>query len=1077
MRLRLEVLSFFILLFSCSQNENTIDTNTDFIEVKPNESGIDFINELTFTPELNIIEYLYFNNGGGVAIGDINNDGLEDLFFTANQKSDQLYLNKGSLNFEKITLAAGINEIPTWSTGVTMDDVNGDGWKDIYVCKVGPLAHDDVHNELYINQGDGTFIEKAKEYGIDFHGYSTQVSFFDYDRDGDLDMYLLNHSVHSTQSYGPISKRKIGDDLSGDRLFQNRLSEEGRYVDVTEEAGIYSSALGYGLGLITSDLNNDGWVDIYVGNDFHENDYFYLNNGDGTFSESIEKYFNHTSQFTMGVDAADINGDGKMDLFTTDMMPYHADIYMRSGGNDTEQIVDIKKDFGYLTQYSRNMLQISEGKRGYSEQALITKTFATDWSWSVLLQDFDNSGSTDIFISNGIINRPNDLDYIQYINTPENRQREDESIEDFNKRLIAEMPTLKLPNVLFLQNESLDFTSIHKSEIGTPNYSNGSAFADLDKDGTLEIISNNINGSASILKKSSSNFHFVSFDLGSEKNSKVEIFYNGQSQKKEFTTTRGYQSSSTHYIHFGLGQVERVDSCRILWPDGTVQVEKNISVDNYHKIEKNGSIVNMNPEQNVSTAGISVLPIEHVENAYDDIDAEPLLPYRISQEGPAALYEDFDNDGYKDLFIGGAKGQKISYLKGGKANSFSRIEVLDFNKDAKYEDVDAAVIDFNNDGFEDIYVVSGGNEYNELDKGLEDRLYINDQRGGFFRLNISLPHMNGSVVAVADYDGDGYEDFFVGSSNVPGAFGVSPVSFIIKNVQGQRLEIVHRDRIGMVSDALWADLNDDGSEEIIIVGKWMPLTILTYDGDSTFTDFEMTNRIPNVSGLFECIEVADINGDSTLDFILGNLGLNTALSIDNQESIDLYLSDFDKNTFLDPIIFHDYFGQKIPFVDKVTLQSQMPSLKKSFPSFKKYSEFTDISMIQNKEVIMDRMFINTLSSLLLVSDGNDYVMKELPRECQLSSIEDVEWIVDEEGIGQLLYVGNSRGHSHALGQSLSSGGGVLSDFDRDSLQFLKHTSLNLPLGTVSKEIVPITSQKHIIINNDNVQYQIEFEKN
>jgi hypothetical protein len=1068
----------FLVSIHCREDSTTALSRTSlFVELGKSESGIEFSNDLAFTPELNIIEYLYYNNGGGVAIGDLDNDGFEDIFLTANQQPDKLYRNKGNLQFENISESAGISSSDSWSSGVTIDDINGDGWKDIYVCKVASVSSGSVHNELYINQKNGTFKEMSEEYGLNFSGYSTQASFFDYDKDGDLDMYLLNHSVHSTKSYGPISKRTESDDLSGDRFYENRINEsESKFIDQSSDVGIYSSALGYGLGVITSDLNGDGWVDIYVGNDFHENDYLYINNGDGTFIESIEKLVPYSSQFTMGVDAADIDGDGTIDIFTTDMMPFEADIMMKSGGNDSEQIVKIKKDFGYHTQYSRNMMLMNNRSNGFSEEGFITGTYASDWSWSVLLQDFDNDGSTDIYIANGIVNRPNDLDYIQYINTPSNRQKDGESNAEFNRRLINEMPTLKLQNVLFTQEGPMSFSAIKKSGVGEPNYSNGSAYADLDKDGDLDLVSNNVNAPLSILiNQSSSSSHFVAFDLSGEKNSTVEIYYDGKSQKKEYTTTRGYQSSSSHFVHFGLGEnIAQIDSVIIVWSSGEEQTVRSIAIDQYHSIEKERTQTGKRQVANVlNPYHLNVIPIQHKENNYDDLDHEPLLPYRFSQEGPCVLYNDFNKDGYKDLLLGGARGEPMTFFLGGEQVPFVKKQIPDFRADSKYEDVDAAIMDFNKDGFHDIYVVSGGNEHNELDKNLEDRIYINDQSGGFYRLKISLPHLNGSSVAVSDFDGDGYEDFFVGSSNVPGAFGVSPVSFIIKNVNGERLEIVYRDRLGMVSDAEWIDINNDGKKELIVVGKWMPIHVMAFDGDSTFIEMTSSLGIPDARGLFNCLEAGDINGDDKTDLIIGNVGLNTALSLGENGNVDLYISDFDQNSFVDPIVFNNYFGEQIPFSDKVTLQGQMPSIKKTFSSFEKFTQFKSIENIRDEDVLMETKYINTLSSFILLSNDSGYEKVSLPRECQLSSINDLKWNADQS---QLIAVGNENTNSHALGQTLSYSGAVLAGFDGTEKSFKSYESLNLPFGTISKEIVAMSSDEFMIINNNDVQYQVVKKK-
>ncbi len=1057
-----------ILLISCQSDENRENSLTPFDLLDPIERGIDFKNELNYTDNQNIIDYLYYYNGGGVAIGDINNDGLEDIVLTANQQADRLYLNKGDLRFEDISVAAGISQLNNWSSGVVIDDVNGDGWNDIYICKVALVSDIPTHNELYINQKDGTFIESSKEYGLDFSGYSTQVSFFDYDRDGDLDMYLLNHSVHSTRSYGSTKKRNEPDLLSGDKLFQNRLDEsEQQFIEVTQDAGIYSSALGYGLGLVTSDINDDGWVDIYVGNDFHENDYFYINNGDGTFTESIEQYFTHNSQFTMGVDAADINQDGTIDLFTTDMMPFEAEILMKSGGNDTEQIKKIKDDFGFLRQYSRNMLQINRDNKVFSEQGNMTNTFASDWSWSVLLQDFDNSGTTDIFISNGIYKRPNDLDYINYINTPANRQQEEESDDEYNRRLMDQMPTLKVNNLYFSQEDNLKFSSIEVSKIGTPTYSNGTAYADLDRDGDLDIIANNVNENITIMEGSGKG-HFISFDVNGSKNAKIEIHYNGLRQTKEYTTTRGYQSSCSHYVHFGLGsEVVILDSVAITWPDQTIQMMYDLPIDQYHEVVRNSEIQKVIATKQ-SNSALRILPIRHKENSFDDFDNAPLSILRMSRRGPASVYADFDQDGIKDLFVGGSKNQEAQYYRGTNDLTFQKINIPAFKSDGYHEDVDAAFLDFDQDGFLDLYVVSGGNEQNELSKGLQDRLYINNQKGGFYKLDISLPHTNGSSISVADYDDDGYPDMFVGASNIPGVSGLSPMSFVIKNVNAQRLEIVFKDRMGQVTDSKWVDLDGDGSTELLVVGHWMPLRVFGMDENGEFGELTHQYQIPEVKGLYECVEVADINEDGQADFILGNIGLNTSLSFSDHDKIEMYTGDFDNNSYLESIIFHSYFGIPVPFANKMTIQSQVPSIKKSINTYKDFSAIRNITdLVGELDLIKQTKSIDQLASIMVLSSETGYKVVTLPRQSQSSSINDFYW--DEQG-KNLYYVGNDQSSSHSLGQNLSNPGGVLSRYDHEQGQFLRHDFINLPINTVAKKIIRVSDDTMLIINNDDLQY-------
>lgn len=1083
MNIRFLILLLISLIIAACQEERIVqDVNltNSVLDLGPEETRVDFRNDIFYTPSLNIIEYLYFNNGGGVAVGDIDNDGLEDLCFTSNQGIDKLYKNLGDLKFKDITEEAGLRMDSTWSTGVAIDDINNDGYKDIYISKVDHAESKSVHNLLYINQGDGTFVEESKKYGLDFSGYSTQITFVDIDLDGDLDAYLLNHSIHSTESYGSTKKRETVSQESGDRLYENRVSQgDPIFRDITSKSGIYSSALGYGLGVVAADVNGDGFPDIYVGNDFHENDYLYINQGDKTFKESIATYTSHTSQFTMGVDAADINNDGMVDLFTTDMMPNDPEIFLKSGGNDTEQLKKVKDNLGFGLQYSRNHLYVNSSNNQFSEQANITKTFATDWSWSVLMQDFDNNGLTDIFISNGIINRPNDLDYINYINTPKNRQQENESNDDFNKRLIDQMPSLKLENILFRQEEDLTFSDVGSSKIGKPNYSHGSAYADLDNNGTLEIISNNVNAPASIISfENGNNFIGVKLKSASDqtvKGAKVFLHTGEESQMREYSTTRGFQSSSTHNIHFGIGENKQVDSITVVWNNSKRSVINDPKVNTYHEIGiQNATAIHL-PGISDSDQHFKVvpLPIVHQENEFDDLDSEPLMHAKYSSKGPALLVHDFDKDGFKDIFLGGSRGNAAQLFNGTASSKFKKKEVAVFDTDARYEDIDASLIDFNKDGLQDLYVVSGGNDKNQLDESLQDRIYFNDGKGDFLRLPLSLPHMNGSTVAVHDYDNDGYEDMFVGASNIPGAYGVSPISFMIKNENGGAVSIVHKDKMGMISDAQWIDLDSDGTKELCAVGEWTTPKVLESKNDTTVINLEDRLFPELLNGLYRSIDFGDINRDGKPDLLLGNQGYNTALQ---NEEVELYLDDFDNNSFIDPIILRSYFGNMIPLSSKDQLQKQIPSIKKVFPDFNSYSMISGIEELVAKSTanIKKSLVVDELGSYILMSSKDGFERLMLPREAQLSAINKMLWMPELYG-GSLLVCGNENSASHALGNSTANAASLFSGYDDKEKIFTRITKIKLPSGTVVRDACMYDPSSVIIGTNDGPLYLLQFE--
>ena len=1077
------IYSIFALLFFCctSCTEQVSESNATLLTLTEEQTGIDFSNQLKESPQLNIIEYLYFYNGGGVAIGDINNDGLEDIYFTANQGPDQLYLNKGNLNFEAYNQQANIATDSTWSTGVAMADLNNDGFLDIHVCKVGVGALSNAHNLVYINQKDGTFLEQSKALGLDFKGYSTQVGFLDYDKDGDLDIYLLNHNIHSVRSYGTTKKRALQDSLAGDRFFENRLNEaEQRFVDVTQEAGIYNSPLGYGLAVSCADINGDGWTDIYVGNDFHENDYLYLNNGDKTFTEAIADWTDHTTQFSMGADIADINNDLLPDIYSTDMLPFSEEVYMKSGGEDTDQVKRIKKDLGFEDQFARNHLQINTGQSTFIDVALKTRTFSTDWSWATLLQDFDNNGWKDIFVTNGIVKRPNDLDYINFLNSEAIATYKENNLER-TKKLIEKLPSQKLRNMLFLQQEHLSFSDLAEAQVGQASFSNGAAFADLDGDGYLEIIINNINESASILKYNPAvvKGNYLTLALTDESNkttngTKVYAYAGDQTFYQELQYVKGYQSSSSHYLHFGLGQETRLDSLIIIWPDFKKQVLINPTINSHLSITKSTSIqAIVSNASSDSNKSFKLLPLQHVENNFNDDENEKLIPEKLSQDGPAVLYEDFNKDGIKDLLIGGAHGQVAQLLKGKKDGTFDKLEIADFTRDARYEDVSAAAIDFDGDGDKDIYIASGGSNARELDKVLEDRIYLNNGQMDFRRIPLSLPHTNASVVAVADYNKDGFEDVFVGARSIPGSYGLSPYSFVLTNKGGMGVDIAYKHRFGLVTDAKWVDFGGDDDLDLILCGDWMPITILENEGDGVLNFLPEESDFPNLFGFWNTLEIVDLNKDGQLDILAGNIGTNSLLNASKTNPAKLYLGDFDDNGTVDPLIFFYYFDRYIPLGSKDKLLSQLPGLKKDFVSYDKFSKVSSFKeLLSNAEdKLVETKEVNELRSMLFLSGDEAYEAVPLPEQLQMLDIQDFYMTADQK---EIYYIGGNQELIAARGNSMSSKAGIIERFDISSQSFLKDSWLEFPREVNARDIIQLDGGDVLIVTNNNYPYLLNW---
>lgn len=1041
------VLTFLIKGCTKVERENN---DKMFSRVNSNQTNVTFSNALLEDDDFNIVEYLYFYNGGGVSIGDINNDGLSDLYFASNQGKNALYLNMGNFEFKNIAREAGVEVEGSWSTGVTMADVNGDGWLDLYVCGVGNYKKFNGHNQLFINNGNLTFTERSEELGLYFKGLSTQAAFFDYDLDGDLDMYLLNHSVHSTRSYGQANLRYQIDSLAGDKLFKNLLVETGvtKFTDVTQSAGILSSQIGYGLGIGISDLNRDGFPDIYVSNDFHENDYLYMNQKDGTFKETSAKSLAHTSRFSMGNELADLNNDLWPDIITTDMLPKEEAVIKTSGGEDSYEVYKFKLKFGYGKQVSRNTFQLNQGSIDsglliFSDIAQAAGIEATDWSWCPLAADFDGDGFKDLFVSNGIVKRPNDLDYINFINNDSSRNTGTDT-----RYLLSLMPSGEVSNFIFKNNADLSF--VDKTSdwgIELPGFSTGAAYGDLDNDGDLDLVISQINSEALIYRNNSDPKDFLKVKLKADSlvgnkfgiGTKVIVDANEIEQVQELFPTRGWYSSSDYPLSFGVGSTTDSILLKIIWPNGyqqdTLVMAGSVSID--YKPTKE-----YHPDQ-VKTPILkpfSIPEIVHQEDDFNAFNRESLIPHMLTTEGPCLAVADVNDDGLEDFFIGGAKGQAGSIYVQGRNRQFSLLPSADLMLHKYAEDVDATFIDSDGDSDMDLVVVSGGHEAKDDRDRLAPRLYLNNGSGSFKYSSNSFADIfiNASCVKAQDYDLDGDTDLFIGASVMPFLYGMSPVSFLmINNGKGVYRPAINwlgssafnnptRIRPGMVKDAIWTNLNEDKLPDLILVGEWMPITMLIQKPDHTFINATNESGFDKTNGLWNTIASDDFNKDGKPDFVIGNLGINSRVKANLEKPLEMYLGDFDSNGGSDHILVYYNKDRSYPFASRDQLIRQIPSLRKKFPDYKAYRDVKLEDIITpNQKGNSARMSIEELRSVLLLSDGNSYKIRELPIQAQHFPVFAIEVAdLNDDGFEDLLLTGNFSATQPDFG-SYDAGVGLL----------------------------------------------------
>ncbi|TAL74498.1 MAG: hypothetical protein EPN88_03750 [Bacteroidetes bacterium] len=1065
----------------------------------------DFMNKLDYETQLkkkfNVYTFRNFYNGAGVALGDVNNDGLLDIFMTSNMGTNVLYLNKGNFEFEDISARAGIQG-KGWSTGVSMADVNGDGWTDIYVCKSGSAEGVQERNELYINNGDLTFKEKAKEYGIDEQGNSTQGVFFDYDKDGDLDMYLLKNFPKAIGSFNlKENQRFVRDSLGGHKLFRN---DGNRFTDVSAEAGIYGSTIAFGLGVTVGDINQDGWMDIYVSNDFFERDYIYINNHDGTFKETLTDMMKSISAASMGADMADINNDHYPEIFSTDMIPEHNDRLKTKTTFDNWDSYKSSVENGYHHQFTRNMLQLNNTDGTFSEIGRLAGVSATDWSWGSLIMDLDNDGLKDIFVANGIYKDLTDQDYIQYFS---NRDMVMSIVSGNNvdyKTLIDAIPSVKIPSYAFKNMGNYRFQNMAASwGLNAPSHSNGSAYGDLDNDGDLDLVVNNVNMPMSIYRNETNNQlldnHYLKVILEGEPGNteaigaKVTVKHKGKFVYLEQMPMRGYLSTSDPRPNLGLGSLTIVDSLIVEWPDDKVTIMTNVKTDQtltlYERDARKMSLqaVDSVNSQNDYFKDISKdnrINFVHKENDFDDFEQEPLLYHMMSTEGPRMCKGDVNGDGLDDIYICGAKGQPGALMIQNKDGTFESADKPVFEADKISEDIDCEMFDADGDGDLDLYVASGGNEFPESSSALADRLYINDGTGHFVKSNQILPagkYESTSCVRPADYDKDGVMELFVGIRLKPFSYGVPVNGYLLENDgKGNFTDVTSKVapelmNVGMIRDMLWQDVDGDGDKDMIIAGDWMPLKVFINE-NGKFKEKKDAFGLEKTQGWWNCLAAGDFDGDGDVDFIAGNHGLNSRFKATPEKPVSMYVNDFDLNGTVEQIICVYDGDVSYPLALKHDLTRQIPGLEKKYPKYEMYKD-QKITDIFTPEQLRNSIRLDAydLETSLFINDGTGhFTRKPLPVEIQFSPVYAAAvGDYNHDGNPDILLGGNLYNVKPEVGRYDASYGSFLSGDGKGGFSNIPAKLSGFHLDGEIRHIMEVTTTKGKLIvvarSNDSLQ--------
>ena len=1082
----------FFLIIGCrdekSEPSNGGVSTQLFQLLEPEETGIDFVNEVVDGENFNILTYRNFYNGGGVAIGDINNDSLPDLYFTANQKKNRLYLNKGNFVFEDITEKAGVGGKMAWSTGVTMADVNNDGRLDIYVCNSGNVDGSLKKNELFINNGDLTFSEKAKEYNLDNEGYSTHAAFFDYDQDGDLDCYILNNSFRNPAKIELYRQVRQQPSPGGHKLMRN---DGNTFTDVTAQAGIYSSDIGFGLGVAVSDLNGDHLPDLYISNDFWERDYLYINKGNGTFSEELSSRLNYCSLASMGADIADINNDGYPEIFTTDMLPGDNYRLKTTMAFDPYHLEDLKYRANFHYQITQNCLHLNDGKAGFSEIALLAGVGATDWSWGGLIFDFENDGNKDIFVSNGILKDLSSMDFLEFYGDQQNVSYTSAKEKFDYRKFISKMPSTQLQNYAFSNVGNLTFKN-NAGSIGLSqlSFSNGAAYGDLDNDGDQDLVVNNINSKSFVYRNDAnqnSGNHFLKVRfIGPEKNpfgigAEVNIKAKESIRVLQNYNTRGFQSSIEPVLLFGLGKTAAIDSLQVTWPDGKVQVVTNVKTDQVITLKNSeaafvGNISNKPVEPAFKEVGQKLIdhPAVHHEDRYNDFDDELLLIRMLSTEGPRLIKGDVNNDKLTDFILLGAAGDPDKlYVQKADGSFYFKPNAV-FNKmTGTYESTCGALLDYDKDGDFDLIIGSGGNEIEMNKTNFIVRAYENDGKGTFSIAPSAAPRVLGnfSTLEAEDIDRDGDVDIFLGARNVPGNYGLPPRSYLLVNDNGVWTDIAPPalGNIGMVTDAAWTDIDSDGDKDLVVIGDWMAINIFKNENGS----FEQQSAIPNSNGWWNRIKAADLDNDGDQDFVLGNWGLNTKFKATPERPLTMYVNDFDNNGKSECIInwYPPLDSVAYPFSTKPELTSQLPGLKKQILRYNDYGHKTYDSLfspeVGNKAL---RYEVNNLQSAILWNNNGSLELQALPVEAQMSPVFGiVADDIDEDGKMDIWLGGNFYALKPQGGRQNASRGVYLKGNGNKSFSYVSPGESGIKVEGEVRDagIIPINGSKHLIVGRNN----------